>query len=327
MKISKEEYYRGVRMAPYDLIKEALIGFGVILVLVIVFAAIFSSPDESPVTIRDAAQNSPVAFLQTMLGDLDGSGAIASYGPPYNNGSGSTQSLGPFSPEQIVGVHIPVDTAHDFVIAPLQQLEQNDPAVAQALATFQAASSDQQAKWESAYGDALQKATTQGSTVTVPPGDYGPLGTMFTALLAMGRTGGLDAFLVSSKQFYQTDYTKPLLFIQETDLIAQRAQDLHLLPTQWGMMNETGSYPGQAWLWLYTFWYQVPPYSTSPNGDLLVWLTMGVLTLLLILVPYIPGLNRAPRYLGVHKLIWRDYYRERRAALRGSASQRKESVG
>ena len=29
------------------------------------------------------------------------------------------------------------------------------------------------------------------------------------------------------------------------------------------MMNETGNYPGQAWLWLYTFWYQVPPFSTS----------------------------------------------------------------
>ncbi len=25
------------------------------------------------------------------------------------------------------------------------------------------------------------------------------------------------------------------------------------------MMNETGNYPGQPWMWLYTFWYQVPP--------------------------------------------------------------------
>ena len=34
------------------------------------------------------------------------------------------------------------------------------------------------------------------------------------------------------------------------------------------MMNETGNYPGQAWLWLYTLWYQVPPMNTSANGDL-----------------------------------------------------------
>ena len=29
------------------------------------------------------------------------------------------------------------------------------------------------------------------------------------------------------------------------------------------MMNETGSYPGQVWLWLYTFWYQVKPFSSG----------------------------------------------------------------
>ena len=27
------------------------------------------------------------------------------------------------------------------------------------------------------------------------------------------------------------------------------------------MMNKTGSYPGQAWLWLYTCWHQVKPFS------------------------------------------------------------------
>ncbi len=49
-----------------------------------------------------------------------------------------------------------------------------------------------------------------------------------------------------------------------------KAEQLNLLGSQWGMMNETGNYPGQAWLWLYTFWYQIPPYNTSPNADALV---------------------------------------------------------
>ena len=31
------------------------------------------------------------------------------------------------------------------------------------------------------------------------------------------------------------------------------------------------NYLGQPWLWLYTFWYQVPPFSTSDNADALVW--------------------------------------------------------
>ncbi len=93
-----------------------------------------------------------------------------------------------------------------------------------------------------------------------------------------------------------------------------RAEQLNLLGSQWGMMNETGAYPGQAWLWLYTFWYQVPfgPFN-GPNADLAVWVVMAVLTLVLIFVPYIPGLNQLPQVMGVHRLIWRDHYRQMRA--------------
>ena len=45
-----------------------------------------------------------------------------------------------------------------------------------------------------------------------------------------------------------------------------KANAQHLLGDQWGMMNETGSYPGQVWLWLYTFWYQISR-STPDNAD------------------------------------------------------------
>jgi hypothetical protein len=75
------------------------------------------------------------------------------------------------------------------------------------------------------------------------------------------------------------------------------------------MMNETGSFPGQAWLWLYTFWYQVKPFSTSGNADALVMALMGVLSLGLICVPFLPGVRSIPRWIPVHRLIWRDYYR------------------
>jgi hypothetical protein len=315
MSVRTQQYYRGVRMAPYDLIKEGLIALGVVLVLVVVFAAVFSSPDDPPLTIRQVAQQTPLIFLQDALTDLDGSGTIASYGPPYNNGTGSVQYLGPISLQQFAGVHIPINTAQDFVIDPLKQVARTNASVAAGLSTFQAASAKQQSDWETAYGNALQKATAQGGSVRVPAGNYGPVGQMFASLLQMGQSGGLDGFLLTSNQFYQTDYTRPLLFIQD-DPLHNQAQALNLLGTQWGMMNETGSWPGQAWLWLYTFWYQIPSYATSPNGDAYVWVTMAILTLLLILVPYIPGLNRLPRYLGVHKLIWRDYYRERQAALK-----------
>ena len=75
------------------------------------------------------------------------------------------------------------------------------------------------------------------------------------------------------------------------------------------MMNETGNYPGQPWMWLYTFWYQVKPFSTSANADAQVWALMMVLTLGLLFLPFIPGLRSIPRWIPVHRLIWRDYYR------------------
>lgn len=99
----------------------------------------------------------------------------------------------------------------------------------------------------------------------------------------------------------------------ELGVLTNRATAQGLTGSQWGMMNETGTYPGQVWLWLYTFWYQIPPYSTSSNGDVLVWGTMMLLTLLLILVPFIPGLRSIPRWTKVYRLIWRDHYRAERA--------------
>ena len=62
------------------------------------------------------------------------------------------------------------------------------------------------------------------------------------------------------------------------------------------MMNETGNYPGQAWLWLYTMWYQISPFKSSGNADALVWGTMMLLSLGLVLVPIIPGLRSIPRW-------------------------------
>jgi len=88
-----------------------------------------------------------------------------------------------------------------------------------------------------------------------------------------------------------------------------RAATQNLLGNQWGMMNETGSWPGQVWLWLYTFWYQIKPFSTSANADILVMAVMGVLSLAFILVPFIPGVRDIPRWIPIYKLIWRDHYR------------------
>ena len=131
--------------------------------------------------------------------------------------------------------------------------------------------------------------------------------------LALAKTGALDGALLDGS-FFRTDYTKPLLFLADGSYLEGVARAQHLGGDQWGMMNETGRYPGQAWLWLYTFWYQVKPFSTSGNADALVWGVMLLLSAALVLLPFIPGVRSLPRHLGVHKLIWRDWYRSQRGA-------------
>ncbi len=202
-----------------------------------------------------------------------------------------------------------MDTATQFVLGPLAQQTPNDPALARALAQYQSASPSQQKAWTDAYTKALDQVSFTGGKPALPAGDYGPVPTMLSDLLTQARSGGLDGALLATKQFYQTDYTKPILFISAGSYFEDQAAAKHLLGEQWGMMNETGDWPGQPWLWLYTFWYQIKPFSTSGNADALIWGIMLILTAALILLPFIPGLRSIPRKVPVYRLIWRDYYR------------------
>ncbi len=135
---------------------------------------------------------------------------------------------------------------------------------------------------------------------------------MTARLLTLAQSGGLDSALVSGGPgFYQTDYTRPMLFLADGSYLDDQAGARHLHGDQWGMMNETGDFPGQAWLWLYTFWYQVPPFTTAwaDNADLIVWGLMMLLSVALVLVPFIPGVRSIPKLVPIHRRIWRDYYR------------------
>ena len=156
-----------------------------------------------------------------------------------------------------------------MVLGPLRHVAQMEPSVAAALRTFDGATPARQAAWEAAYGAALAKARVQGTTVRLPAGGYGPVAPLMAGLLTLGRSGLLEPAVDNSPRIYSTDNTRSILFLQSAALPAQAAR-FHLVGSQWGMMNETGNYPGQAWLWLYTFWYQVPAYASSPNADVLV---------------------------------------------------------
>jgi len=292
---------------PYDLVKELVVALVVVGLLTVVLAAVFSSPDETGVTLQRWASAAPSDFVTTAAMELDGSSTSAGYGAPYNH-NGSGQALGPLHLQRWLGVRIPVDPAGDFVLSPLRTVR-GDPSVAAAVATYTAASAAQRQTWASNFTTAVAAAPNSDPT-QITAGDYGPVPTLTTSLLGLAQSGALDSQLVTpGGGFYQSDYTRPLLFLADGSYLSDLAQRRHLAGNQWGMMNETGNFPGQAWLWLYTFWYQISPFKHSGNGDALVWAVMLILSLGLVLVPFIPGVRSIPRLVPVHRLIWRSYYR------------------
>ena len=289
----------------YDILKEGTIATVVILVLTVGLAALLSSPDDPPVTVRSWTQVAPADFLATAASELNGTSLTATYGPPYNT-NGTPQSEW-FAPANIAGVRQPIDPAQTFVLQPLAKTAPTDPALAAALAIYNAASADQQNKWATNYLNAMTKVKFVNGTPVLPAGNYGPVPAMLATELTLARSGAIDADLSGSQPFYGTDFTKPLLFLEDGAYYANQATAAHLTGDQWGVMNETGSYPGQPWLWLFQMWYHVRGWSNSDNIDLIAIYMTGIATILLLAIPFIPGLRDIPRWIPVHRLVWRNW--------------------
>jgi hypothetical protein len=288
----------------YDILKEGTIAAVVVFALTAGLAALLSSPDVPPITIATWARVAPADFLATAATELNGTSETATYGPPYNDQSGSVQRL-LFSPQTIPGVTQPVDAAQDFVLGPLATLAATDPSVAAPLAVYRAAPAAQQLKWANAYANAVTNVKFTNGAPVVPAANDGPVPALMTGELSLARSGALDTDLLSQQPFYGTDFTKPLLFMEDGQYFSGQAQAMGLTGSQWGVMNETGSYPGQPWLWLYTLWYQVPGWTNSANIDMIAIYMTGLATILLLGIPFIPGLRDIPRFIPLHRLIWR----------------------
>ncbi len=293
---------------PYDIIKEGTIALVVVGLLTVLLALFFGSPDVPAITIKSWSNAAPVDFATTALSELNGTSLTASYGAPYNvQSSSASQALGPLKLEYWVGIHIPISTTNDFVVNPLKALP-NQPVLDQNLAMWTKASMKTRASWVANYTKASSDMKFTGGQIVVNATNAGPVPVMINDLTGMARSGALDQALITGDTFYSTDYTQSLLFISDGNYLGDVATKQHLQGEQWGVMNETGSYPGSAWLWLYTFWYQIPPFNSSGNADILVLAVMIILTAALTLMPFIPGLRSIPRKSRIYRLIWREHY-------------------
>jgi hypothetical protein len=220
--------------APYDLVKELCVAVGAIALLAVALTVLFSSPDEKPSTIAQWSRQLPVNFVATAAKELDGTSATAEYGPPYNHASGSVQHFLLLHPQRWLGVSHPIGTELDYVIDPLETIP-GDPTLKAALARYLAAPEQTRKAWGEAYAKPLEEyeaASEEGKPppktvtadertgeVSVQASGAGPVPTLMASLLTLARSGGLDGSLLTSSQFFQTDYTKPLLFMADGGLL------------------------------------------------------------------------------------------------------------
>jgi len=311
LKVAEASQWRG-DYKPYDILKEAFIASLVVGVLVLGLAYLLSSPDSPPVTVATWSRVAPADFMATVDSELAGTSETATYGPPYNNGSSYVQKIG-ISWQMLAGVHDHINAAQTFVIQPLSKLGFNNPILESDIREYQEASIKQQRKWDSAFlANIKQVKFVHNSPILPNNNSSGPVVYMVRSELSMAQSGAIDADLLAQAPFYGTNYTKPLLFIEDGNYFSSIAKANHMYGTQWGVMNETGSYPGQPWLWLYTLWYQIPGFSTSANVDLIAIYLTGIATIILLLVPFIPGIRDIPKTIPIYKLIWRRWYKNKK---------------
>jgi hypothetical protein len=296
----------------YDLLKEIAVAVGLIAVVTVILAALFGAPSRDAVTFKEWATQDPSGFVSTTLDELAGASGTAGYGPPYNHTPDAAQSLFGVSPQSLAGVTTPVDTTEDLVLRPLGRLAPDGSDLATAIGTYRTATAAQQQAWTDAYRTALASTTANGPALELPPGDYGPVQVMMTAMLSFAQTGAADAALIDVMPghpgFFVMDYTRSQLYLADGDYMANLGDAAGLGGDHWGMAATIGNWPGQVWLLPVDVWYQIPPGSTSGNGDIIVFTIAGLLGIVLIFLPYVPGLRSLPKRLGIYRLIWRRHY-------------------
>jgi hypothetical protein len=328
----------------YDLVAEGTIAVIAVALLCVLAAILWGSPDggltypggpPSPAGQAFSAKywdaNDPSDLAQTAVQELLGGTTTAGYGPPFNTTTGASQQIIGIKPAEIAkaifGLTLPINTANDFVLAPVSQLvAPYSPAVAAAVSRYKAAGGDlapgasasqvasaRQATWLNNYATALSKPSAKftPTSVTVPPGNYGPVPVIITAELLTAHNGSLDGYFQGSQQQLGTNTTLGTMFFSDGSLWGTIASAQGVAGDQWGVMNELWNFPGQVWLWLYAGMYQIPALNPSNNAnlDLDVGLLMVLFGFLLpMFAPWIPVINRIPRWIPLYKIIYRKYY-------------------
>ncbi len=264
----------------------------VLLALVAVLAVAVGSPNYPRDTIAGATKDNPGGAILAFTQELEGTASS----------SGNAQEFGMGDPGQV------------FVLNPLHQaapLLGSD--VQAAIATYDAASPQQQQAWVKAYDDALGTITPSGegemegvaspdfSKIDTLKGDFGPVPVLVKADLQLAQDGYLEQYLEAVEPGHSFHLVN--IWLYDHPNMLNTAVDQGLTDDQWGMVKERGFSVGPWYLFIPGVFHVYFPYGVTGQGFVL-W-NLAFAAILLFIIPLVPGLRDLPRYLKLYRFIYR----------------------
>jgi len=251
---------------------------GVLIVLILGLAQIFPSPFIKPDTIQSIASADPKLAAQTLMDEYNHSSDTATY----------LDNIDPYT----------YNTRNIYIQAPYDQLSNllHTPNLMQKFNAEPAAKQTAQAKAAQDYFDNNYPAKDSTNNLLI---------SVVSTLTNAAGAGVYEPLLNSaSPSGDQTTYA--IRFLSDTGVLDNQAQALGITTDQYGMLREEkGHLPPGAW-WLAPIGLlDHTVLASDNNGDRDGAIILGLLSLLLIAFPFIPGLNQLPDKLKVYKLIWR----------------------
>ena len=252
---------------------------GVLVGLIALLAWVFPSPFLKPETIKDIAAQDPKLIAQTLMQEYTHSSDTATY----------LDTIDPYK----------FDTKTIYIDEPYAQLTAYNHT-SNLLQEFYAkpqAAQDKDVKAAQDYFD---------SSYPAQPSADNQLELAIISLTNAAVAGLYQPAINSANPNTGDQTTYATRFLADTGIMDSRAQALGMTTDQYGMLREEkGHIPPGAWWLAPVGLMDHTILANDANQDRDGAAILGCLLLLLIAMPYIPGLNQIPDKLKVYRYLWK----------------------
>ena len=231
----------------YDIVKEFAVALAVVTVLTVALAACSARRTRRPSRCRSGPPRHRTTSSPRPPPSSTAPAAPRATAPPYVNIAGAGQQHRAAAPAEVGrGADPGRHRQRASCVDPLRT-----PATATPWLTRRARASgtradtaQQHRSGPTAYTEALGKAPDNDPAKVAPPATSDPVPVMTAACWRRPGAARSTDRSRSAGSFFQTDYTRSVLFLADGTYLEDKAVAQHLGGDQSGMMNETGSYPG-----------------------------------------------------------------------------------